>query len=98
MIGGKTDAMNFLQEIHQSPYEKKKRNKTDIKTEADKELGWRKTNTKAKSRSQNKQKAEAKRSKKQKPNKQKAKAKQANATAKQTKKTGMKEREMEIIE
>lgn len=83
MIGGKTDAMNFLQEIHQSPYEKKKRNKTDIKTEADKELGWRKTNTKAKSRSQNKQKA---------------KAKQANATAKQTKKTGMKEREMEIIE
>lgn len=83
MIGGKTDAMNFLQEIHQSPYEKKKRNKTDIKTEADKELGWRKTNTKAKSRNQNKQKA---------------KAKQANATAKQTKKTGMKEREMEIIE
>lgn len=70
MIGGKTDAMNFLQEIHQSPYEKKKRNKTDIKAEADKELGWRKTNTKAKSRSQNKQKAEAKRSKKQKPNKQ----------------------------
>lgn len=90
MIGGKTDAMNFLQEIHQSPYEKKKRNKTDIKAEADKELGWRKTNTKAKSRSQNKQK--------QKPNKPKAKAKQANATAKQTKKTGMKEREMEIIE
>ena len=83
MIGGKTDAMNFLQEIHQSPYEKKKRNKTDIKTEADKELGWRKTNTKAKSRNQNKQKAEAK---------------QANATTKQTKKTGMKEREMEIIE
>ena len=73
MIGGKTDAMNFLQEIHQSPYEKKKRNKTDIKTEADKELGWRKTNTKAKSRSQKKQKAEAKRSKKQKPNKQKQK-------------------------
>ena len=77
MIGGKTDAMNFLQEIHQSPYEKKKRNKTDIKTEADKELGWRKTNTKAKSRSQNKQKA---------------KAKQANATAKQKRQEWKKEK------
>ena len=94
--------MRFLQKIHQSPYKKKKRNKTDIKTEADKELGWYKTNIKAKSKTaeakakQAKSKSKTSRSRSQ--NSKKQKPKQAEAKAKQAKKTGMKEREMEIIE